>query len=68
MKDFTEKERPREVIKSKLRQFFDGKIVRKDLTKKSKKEQMFPSMYWSSFLDSIVHQMILVISKSASNL
>ena len=32
--DMTENEDKRAVIKSKLRQNFDGKIVRKDLTKK----------------------------------
>ena len=34
---------PREVIRRKLRQAFDGKIVRKDLTKKIKDE-------WSGFI------------------
>ena len=36
MVDMTENEDKRAVIKSKLRQNFDGKIVRKDLTKKIK--------------------------------
>ncbi len=33
MEQFTEGESTREEIKNKLRQNFDGKIVRKDLTK-----------------------------------
>ena len=33
MGQFTENESTREEIKNKLRQNFDGKIVRKDLTK-----------------------------------
>lgn len=36
MEQFTEGESAREEIKNKLRQNFDGKIVRKDLTKKIK--------------------------------
>lgn len=40
----------REIIKDKLRQNFDGKIVRKDLTKKIKEGAnvrfMFLSFYW----------------------
>lgn len=36
MADFMETEDNRSVIKDKLRQQFDGKIVRKDLTKKIK--------------------------------
>ena len=39
----------REVIKSKLRQFFDGKIVRKDLTKKIKEGANVP-VYVLEFL------------------
>lgn len=38
-------ESTREIIKDKLRQNFDGKIVRKDLTKKLKKEPMFRFMF-----------------------
>ena len=53
MADFMETEDKRSVIKEKLRQQFDGKIVRKDLTKKSKRAQMSRSMYWSSFWGSI---------------
>ena len=34
MEQFAEGESTREEIKNKLRQNFDGKIVRKDLTKK----------------------------------
>ena len=36
MEQFAEGESTREEIKNKLRQNFDGKIVRKDLTKKIK--------------------------------
>lgn len=36
MEQVMESESTREVIKEKLRQNFDGKIVRKDLTKKIK--------------------------------
>ena len=32
----------REIIKNKLRQYFDGKIVRKDLTKKIKEGANVP--------------------------
>lgn len=39
----------REELKQKLRDNFAGKIVRKDLTKKSKKELMFLSMCWNFF-------------------
>lgn len=35
MEQFAEGESTREEIKNKLRQNFDGKIVRKDLTKKT---------------------------------
>ena len=38
MVDMTENEDRRAVIKSKLRQNFDGTILRKDLTKKIKEE------------------------------
>lgn len=37
MADFMETEDKRSVIKEKLRQQFDGKIVRKDLTKKNQR-------------------------------
>ena len=42
MVDMTENEDRRAVIKSKLRQNFDGKIVRKDLTKKIKEGANVP--------------------------
>ena len=42
MVDMTENEDKRTVIKSKLRQNFDGKIVRKDLTKKIKEGANVP--------------------------
>lgn len=49
MVDITENEDRRAVIKSKLRQNFDGKIVRKDLTKKIKEGANVP-VYVLEFL------------------
>ena len=49
MVDMTENEDKRAVIKSKLRQYFDGKIVRKDLTKKIKEGTNVP-VYVLEFL------------------
>ena len=49
MVDFTETEDKRSVIKDKLRQQFDGKIVRKDLTKKIKEGANVP-VYVLEFL------------------
>lgn len=49
MVDMTENEDKRAVIKSKLRQNFDGKIVRKDLTKKIKEGANVP-IYVLEFL------------------
>lgn len=49
MTDFMETEDRREVIKQKLRQNFDGKIVRKDLTKKIKEGANVP-VYVLEFL------------------
>ena len=49
MVDMTENEDRRAVIKSKLRQNFDGKIVRKDLTKKIKEGAHVP-VYVLEFL------------------
>ena len=49
MVDFTETEDKRSVIKEKLRQQFDGKIVRKDLTKKIKEGANVP-VYVLEFL------------------
>ena len=43
MADFMETEDKREIIKQKLRQNFDGKIVRKDLTKKIKEGANVPT-------------------------
>ena len=56
----------REIIKGKLRECFDGKIVRKDLTKKIKKGPMYPSMSLSSSWGSIVAPMMKKSSKRAS--
>ena len=42
MEQFAEGESTREEIKNKLRQNFDGKIVRKDLTKKIKEGANVP--------------------------
>ena len=49
MEQFTEGENTREEIKNKLRQNFDGKIVRKDLTKKIKEGANVP-VYVLEFL------------------
>ena len=49
MVDMTENEDKRAVLKSKLRQYFDGKIVRKDLTKKIKEGANVP-VYVLEFL------------------
>lgn len=49
MDGFREKDDSREVIKRKLRQYFDGKIVRKDLTKKIKEGANVP-VYVLEFL------------------
>ena len=49
MVDVTKNEDKRAVIKSKLRQYFDGKIVRKDLTKKIKEGANVP-VYVLEFL------------------
>lgn len=49
MENFAECESTREIIKSKLRQHFDGKIVRKDLTKKIKEGANVP-VYVLEFL------------------
>ena len=49
MTDFMETEDRREIIKQKLRQNFDGKIVRKDLTKKIKEGANVP-VYVLEFL------------------
>ena len=40
----------REIIKDKLRQNFAGKIVRKDLTKRLKRELMFRFTCWNFLL------------------
>ena len=58
MEQFTEGESTREEIKNKLRQNFDGKIVRKDLTKKIKEGRMFRFMYWSFCWASIAVRMM----------
>ena len=64
MVDMTENEDKRAVIKSKLRQYFDGKIVRKDLTKKIKEGANVPvyvlefllGQYCSSDDDEVIEQ------------
>ena len=69
MEQFTEGESTREEIKNKLRQNFDGKIVRKDLTKKIKEGANVPvyvlefllGQYCSSDDESIL-PMITVLS------
>ena len=49
MSDFLETDDKRTVLKNKLRQYFDGKIVRKDLTKKIKEGANVP-VYVLEFL------------------
>lgn len=49
MENYAESEGAREEIKNKLRQYFDGKIVRKDLTKKIKEGANVP-VYVLEFL------------------
>ena len=49
MNEFMDSENSRDVIKHKLRQYFDGKIVRKDLTKKIKEGANVP-VYVLEFL------------------
>ena len=49
MEQLTECENTRDKIKEKLRQYFDGKIVRKDLTKKIKEGANVP-IYVLEFL------------------
>ena len=61
MEQFTEGESTREEIKNKLRQNFDGKIVRKDLTRKLKKGRMSQCMFLSSCWDSIAAQMMRLL-------
>lgn len=48
MLDITESEERRTVLKGKLRQWFDGKIVRKDLTKKNWQRAPMPfcQFFW----------------------
>ena len=49
MEQFTEGESSHEEIKNKLRQNFDGKVARKDLTKKIKEGANVP-VYMLEFL------------------
>ena len=61
-------EDPNAIIYHKLRQYFDGKIVRKDLTKKLRKGQMYLSMSLSFCLASIAALMIRKSSMKASRM
>ena len=64
MDDFETSASTREIIKDKLRQNFDGKIVRKDLTKKIKEGANVPTyvlefllgQYCSSNDDEIIQK------------
>lgn len=64
MDDFETNASTREIIKDKLRQNFDGKIVRKDLTKKIKEGANVPTyvlefllgQYCSSNDDEIIQK------------
>jgi len=51
----------REIIKEKLRSTFDGKIVRKDMTKMIKEGANVPVYVLEFCLDSFVVQMILLL-------
>lgn len=48
----------REIIKQKLRQYYDGRIVRKDLTKSIREGSNVPVYVLNIFSDSIVIRMI----------
>lgn len=65
MPDFMENSDTHAVIKEKLRRNFDGKIVRKDLTKKLKRGQMSRYMSWNFYWDSTAALMIRMLSKKA---
>ena len=65
MEQFTEGESIREEIKDKLRQNFDGKIVRKDLTKKIKEGANVPVYVLEFLLGSIAVQMMKMLLKKA---
>ena len=64
MDEFMELDDSRQVIKQKLRQYFDGKIVRKDLTKHNKEGANVPvyvlefllGQYCSSDDDDIIEE------------
>ena len=57
-------ESTREIIKDKLRQYFDGKIVRKDLTKKIKEGANVP-VYVNSCWANIAVPMMMRLSSRA---
>lgn len=65
MEQFTEGESTREEIKDKLRQNFDGKIVRKDLTKKIKEGANVPVYVLEFCWGSIAAQMMKMLLKKA---
>ena len=58
MEQMNECESTREEIKEKLRQYFDGKIVRKDLTKKIKEGANVPVYVLEFCWDSIAALMM----------
>ena len=72
MENFAECESTREIIKSKLRQHFDGKIVRKDLTKKIKEGANVPvyvlefllGQYCSSDDDEVIENINRTVNES----
>ena len=71
MEQFTEGESTREEIKNKLRQNFDGKIVRKDLTKKIKEGANVPvyvlefllGQYCSSDDESVIEKGVQTVKR-----
>lgn len=65
MDEFMEMDDTREVIKNKLRQYFDGKIVRKDLTKHIKEGANVPVYVLEFLLVNIAARMMKKSSKRA---
>ncbi|GEM_PF-4303732 len=55
----------REIIKDKFRQYFDGKIVRKDLTKKIKEGSNVPVYVLNSCWANIAVPMMMRLSSRA---
>lgn len=65
MDDFETSASTREIIKDKLRQNFDGKIVRKDLTKKIKEGANVPTYVLEFLLGRIAVRMMTKLFRRA---